>query len=255
MLRFGCDLSGKRALIVGASRGIGAAISLAYAEAGADVAVAGRTAEALHARQQEIEAMGRQAVAVPLDLGNERSVNEGVAQAIESLGGLDIVVNSGGISPIFKRAETITIQEWDEIFDINTRGAFLLARAAGETLLRQRRGVVIFVSSIHEDVGLERLAAYAASKGALRMLARVLALEWAPRGVRVNVLAPGYVATDLTAGIRANPSLLQSIEEATPLGRMATPNEVAAAAVFMASEAAAYMTGTSLVLDGGWTAR
>lgn len=251
----GCDLSGKRALVVGASRGIGAAISLAYAEAGASVALAGRTMETVQQRQEDIERGGGKAIAVRLDLTDEDSVAAGVAQAAEGLGSLDIVVNSGGISPIFKRAETITAEEWDTIFATNTRGAFLLARAAGTILLEQRQGVLIFVSSIHETVGLERLAAYAASKGALRMLARVLALEWAPRGVRVNVLAPGYVETDLTAGIRANPSLRQAIEGATPLGRMATPDEVAAAAVYMASDAAAYMTGTSLVLDGGWTAR
>lgn len=250
-----CDLTGRRALVVGATRGIGAAVSRAFAEAGADVAVAGRTVEALQARQEEIEAMGHRAAAVQLDVRDERSVDEGVARAVEALGSLDIVVNSAGISPIFKRAEAITAREWDEIFAINTRGAFLLARAAGKVLLEQGHGVVIFVSSIHEDVGLERLAAYAASKGALRMLARVLALEWAPRGVRVNVLAPGYVETDLTAGIRSNPSLRGRIEGATPLGRMATPDEVAAAAVFMASDAASYMTGASLVLDGGWTAR
>jgi NAD(P)-dependent dehydrogenase (short-subunit alcohol dehydrogenase family) len=250
-----CDLSGRRALVVGASRGIGAAIAHGFARAGADVALAARSIEALQQRQAEIAATGRRAVAIPLDLSDERSVEAGVTRAVAELGGLDIAVNSGGISPIFKRAETISVAEWDQIFTVNTRGAFLLCRAAGRHLLEQGRGVVILVSSIHEEVGTERLAAYAASKGALRMLARVLALEWAPRGVRVNVLAPGYVATELTAGIQANPGLLSRIEEATPLGRMATPEEIAGAAVFMASDAAGYMTGTTLALDGGWTAR
>ena len=250
-----CDLTGKRALVVGASRGIGAAISRALATAGADVAVAGRSLEGLEQTRAQIAGLGRGAAAVSMDLRDEDSVEAGVARAIAELGGLDVVVNSGGVSPIFKRAETIATEEWDSIFATNTRGAFLLARAAGRHLLDQGSGVLIFVTSVHEEVGIERLAAYCASKGALRLLARVLALEWAPRGVRVNCLAPAYVETELTAGLRTNAALRERIEQATPLGRMAAPEEVAGAAVFLASDAAGYVTGATLLLDGGWTAR
>ena len=122
-------------------------------------------------------------------------------------------------------------------------------------LLEQGRGSCIFVSSVLEAVGAERLAAYAASKGALRQLARSLALEWAPRGVRVNCLAPGYVETDMTAGLRANPGLLAHIEAASAVGRLASPDEIAGAAVFLASDAASYVTGSTLFVDGGQTAR
>jgi NAD(P)-dependent dehydrogenase (short-subunit alcohol dehydrogenase family) len=192
---------------------------------------------------------------VPLDLRDEQSIEAGVVGAVEALGGLEVVVNSGGVSPIYKRAETITAAEWDEVFTTNSRGAFLLARAAGRHLLQQGHGSLIFVTSVLEAVGQERLAAYAASKGATRVLARVLALEWAPRGVRVNCIAPAYVETDLTAGMRANASLLGAIETATPLGRMASTDEIVGAAVYLASDASSYVTGTTLFVDGGWTAR
>jgi NAD(P)-dependent dehydrogenase (short-subunit alcohol dehydrogenase family) len=251
----GFDLTGKRALVVGASRGIGAAIARALAQAGADLALAARSTETLEALREEIKSAGGRAVSLSLDLRDERSIEAAVNGAVEGLGGLEVVVNSGGVSPIFKRAETISAEEWDEVFTTNTRGAFLLARAAGRHLLQQGRGSLIFVTSVLEAVGQERLAAYAASKGATRILARTLALEWASRGVRVNCLAPAYVETDLTAGLRANPSLRGAIEAATPLGRMASPEEIAGAAVYLASDAASYVTGTTLFLDGGWTAR
>jgi NAD(P)-dependent dehydrogenase (short-subunit alcohol dehydrogenase family) len=250
-----CDLSGQRALVVGASRGIGAAISRALADAGAHLALASRSVDLLEQLRAEIADLGRNAVAIPLDLRDEQSVNAGVARAVEALDHLDIVVDSGGVSPIFKRAEATTVEEWDTILDTNARGAFLLARAAGTHLIERGHGALIFVTSVHEQVGFERLAAYCASKGAVRMLARVLALEWAPLGVRVNCLAPAYVETGLTAGIRANPGLRGQIEGSTPLGRMAKPEEVAAAAVYLASDPAQYVTGTTLFLDGGWTAR
>jgi NAD(P)-dependent dehydrogenase (short-subunit alcohol dehydrogenase family) len=225
------------------------------AAAGAKVAVAARSVDALRATATEIAALDREVLTLTLDLRDPESVSAGVKHAHDQLDGLDIVVDSGGISPVFHAAEATSIDDWDAIFATNARGAFLLARAAGPYLLAQGRGVVLFVTSVHEEVATEKLAAYCASKGAVRMLARVLALEWAGRGVRVNCLAPGYVETSMTAGIRGNQHLLGRVLDQTPLRRLATPGEIAAAAVYLVSDAASFVTGTSLVLDGGWTAR
>ncbi|MDO8486003.1 MAG: SDR family oxidoreductase [Candidatus Limnocylindrales bacterium] len=249
------DLRGKRALVVGASGGIGAAIARALAQSGMDLALAGRSMERLSRIRAEADPAGQRSVAIEVDVRDERSVNDAVGTAIDQLGGLDVVVAASGVSPIYKSAERISVEEWDEIFATNTRGAFLVARAAGQHMLERREGSIIFVTSIYERVGGERLAAYAASKGAVSQLVRSLALEWASRGVRGNCNAPGYVRTHLTAGLQSNPELLTLIEMSTPLGRMATPDEIAGAAIYLASDAASYVTGSTLFVDGGWTAR
>jgi NAD(P)-dependent dehydrogenase (short-subunit alcohol dehydrogenase family) len=249
------DLRGKKALVVGASGGIGAAIARALARSGVDLALAGRSRERLAGVRAEADLTGQRSVAIEVDVRDERSVNDAVRTAIEQLGGVDIVVAASGVSPIYKSAERISVDEWDEIFATNTRGAFLVARAAGQHMLERGGGSMIFVTSIYQRVGGERLAAYAASKGAVSQLARSLALDWASRGVRVNSIAPGYVRTHLTAGLESNPDLLAMIERSTPLGRMATPDEIAGAALYLASDAASYITGSTLFVDGGWTAR
>jgi len=249
------ELAGKRALIVGASRGIGAAIAHAFAAAGAQVVLAGRSREDLDAAARDIQAGGGNASAIVIDLLEERSVDAGFDSAAAGLGGLDVVVNCGGISPIYKRVGQMTVDEWDQIFATNTRGAFLVARAAGRHLLDQGPGALLFITSIYEQVGGERLSAYAASKGAVRQLARSLAIEWAPHGVRVNCIAPAYVETAMTDGLRRNEHLRDGLVAQIPIGRFGTPDDVSGAAVFLASDAAAYVTGTTLFVDGGWTAR
>jgi NAD(P)-dependent dehydrogenase (short-subunit alcohol dehydrogenase family) len=252
----GIDLRGKRALVAGASGGIGAAIAVAFARAGAAVALAGRSSERLAAIEAAVRAAGGSPPAViAMDLREEASVDGAFARAVEALGAIDAVVGAGGVSPIFQRIEDTEVADWDEVFATNARGSFLLARAAGRHMLERKTGSVVLVSSIHEEVGAERLAAYAASKGAVRQLVRSIALEWASSGVRINAIAPAYVTTDLTQGLRSNDRHRERIESATPMGRMAAPDEVAGAAVFLASEAAGYITGTTLFVDGGWTAR
>jgi len=248
-------LRGKNALVVGASGGIGAAIARALARSGVDLALAGRSSGRLSRIRAEVDLAGQRSVAIEVDVRDERSVNDAVRTAIDQLGGLDIVVAASGVSPIYKSAERISIEEWDEIFATNARGAFLVARAAGQHMLERGEGSIIFVTSIYQRAGGENLAAYAASKGAVSQLAGSLALDWASRGVRVNCIAPGYVRTHLTAGLESNPDLLAMIERSTPLGRMATPDEIAGAALYLASDAASYVTGSTLFVDGGWTTR
>ena len=248
-------LGGKRALVVGASGGIGAAIARAFAESGVDLALAGRSKARLARIRAETEGVGRTSVAIEVDVRDERSVDDAVRSAIDLLGGLDIVVAASGVSPIYKSAEAISVEEWDEIFTTNVRGSFLVARAAGRHMLERGEGSIILVTSIYERAGGERLAAYAASKGAVGQLVRSLALDWAARGVRVNGIAPGYVRTHLTAAMQSDPELLSLIEQSTPLGRLATPDEIAGAALYLASDAASYVTGSTLFVDGGWTAR
>lgn len=252
-LRF--DLHGKKALVVGASGGIGAAIARAFAYAGADLALAGRSEERLLRVRAEVDLLGGKAVVIKVDVRDERSVSDAVTAAIDQLAGLDVVVTASGISPIYKSAERITVEEWDETFATNTRGAFLVARDAGKYMMQRGGGSIVFVTSMYEQVGGERLAAYAASKGAVGLLARSLALDWAAREIRVNCVAPGYVSTDLTSGLRSNSGLLAMLEKSTPLGRMAVPDEIAGAVLYLASDAASYVTGSTLVVDGGWSAQ
>lgn len=244
-----------KVLIVGASGGIGGALARAFARSGAHLALAGRSEERLALLRADIDPAGERTTAIRVDVRDEQSVNVAIGAATRHLGSLDVVVIASGVSPIYKSAEEISVLEWDEILATNTRGAFLVARAAGQHMLARGVGSIIFVTSIYERVGGLRLAAYAASKGAVAQLARSLALDWADRGVRVNCIAPGYVRTELTAGLQSNRRLLGGLALSTPLGRMATPDEVAGAALFLASDAASYITGSTLFVDGGWTAR
>jgi NAD(P)-dependent dehydrogenase (short-subunit alcohol dehydrogenase family) len=244
-------------MIIGASGGIGAAISNAFAQAGATLALAGRSTERLQSIVTTAAEAGTGSFGIELDVRDAKSVRSAVATASRRLGRLDIVAVATGISPVYVSAEKLSVDDWDQVFATNARGAFLVAIAAGHQMLTQEPegGSILFVTSVHERAGGRRLAAYAASKAAVSQLARSLALDWAARGIRVNCIAPAYVETELTAGIRANASLLAMIEAMTPLGRMAKPYEIAEAAVFLASDAAGYITGSTLFVDGGWTAK
>jgi NAD(P)-dependent dehydrogenase (short-subunit alcohol dehydrogenase family) len=238
-------LRGKATAVTGATRGIGRAIALAFAREGADVLVTGRDAAAGRAVCAEIEALGRRAVWHAADLGRVSEARGVVAAAVAAFGRLDVLVNNAGV---FERKPALELEEpeWDRLLDVNLKGAFFCAQAAAR-VMAGRGGVILNVASDAAwSGGLNPCAHYAASKAGMVSITRSLAKELAPQGVRVNALAPGLITTDMggTAGATL-PGLT------IPLGREGTPDEVAACAVFLASDEASYVTGANLNLSGG----
>jgi NAD(P)-dependent dehydrogenase (short-subunit alcohol dehydrogenase family) len=248
------DLSGRVAWVTGASRGLGRAAAEALAQAGATVALTARSADDLAEVEKELVAAGADAYAVPGSISVSDDVDRATATVLEHSGRLDIAFLGAAISPIYKRAEDVTADDWRSIIDINLTGTWYCCQAAGRIMLEAGSGSIINVTSVSGLVGTERLAPYAAAKGALEILTRCLALEWAQRGVRVNALAPGF----FDAGV--GEPLLQSRWRETllakiPSGRFGQVEDLDGAVVFLASDASRYMTGTTLVVDGGWTAQ
>ena len=248
------SLVGKTAIVTGAGRGIGHAIALGLAQAGADIVVSDIDAETAGESAKDMEAQGRRALAVVTDVSNATSVHDLVARAREAFGRIDILVNNAGISPTYKRAERYTDQEWQRIIDINLTGVFLCCREAGKLMIEQKSGRVINISSIGGRVTLPRLIAYCAAKGGVEQITRVLAVEWAEHNILVNAVAPAYVQTPMTSSMMESDSIREATLRQTPLGRLARPEEVGAAVVFLASDEASYVTGHTLYVDGGWTA-
>ena len=247
------DLSGRVAIMTGAGRGLGRTMALALAAAGADLALASRTAPELETLVEEVNALGRRAIAVPTDVTSPEACEELVAAAIERLGRLDIMVNNAGTN-VRKSMLEITPEEYDFVIETNLKGYFNGARAAGRHFVDQGSGKVINISSILGSVALPNQAAYASSKGAIDQLTKVLALEWASAGVQVNGLAPTYFETDLTRPLYEDPERRAFIEERTPMGRWGQPHELAGAVIFLASDASDFVTGQTILVDGGWTA-
>ena len=249
------SLHGRRALVTGGGRGIGQACALALARAGAEIAVTSRTESQLRTTVDLVESVGGRALAVPTDLGTTDGVHRlGERIVTKWPDGVDVLVNNAAVSPYVRPAEQWSDEEWSEVLRVNLDGTFRVLRCLGPAMLERGGGSVINLTSIGADRALPRLAAYSASKAALASLTRTLAVEWAPRGVRVNAVAPAYIDTDMTAEVKRRERLRGWVEDRTPMGRFGRPEEVAWAVVFLASEAASYITGTTLYVDGGWTA-
>jgi NAD(P)-dependent dehydrogenase (short-subunit alcohol dehydrogenase family) len=247
-------LDGKVAWVTGAGRGLGAAIAQGLAAAGATVALTARTPTELDETLAKIEADGGHGLVLPADVTDSEQVDGVVATAIDRLGGLDVLVNNAGISPVLARSEALSLTDWRRILEVNLTGAFICAQAAGRHMLAASGGSIISISSVHGQQGWPRLPAYAASKGGLEMLTRTLAIEWADRNVRVNTVAPGYFATEMTAGLRASGHLSDALVQRIPLGRFGLPQEVVGSVLFLASDLSSYVTGSTVSVDGGWTA-
>lgn len=246
------SLEGKAAIVTGSTRGIGRAIAEGMAGAGASVVVNGRNAQSTQKAASEIAAGGSKCLAVAADVSKADDVERLIKTTISSFGRLDILVNNAGISPYFKPAESVTEAEFDEIMKVNLKSVFLCCQAAGRVMIPQESGRIINISSIAGQVALPKLLAYTTAKGAINQLTRVLAVEWARYGIRVNAIAPAYMETDLTKGLRDNPRLHDELIRQVPLGRLGEASEVAGAAIYLASDAASYVTGHVLNVDGGW---
>jgi 3-oxoacyl-[acyl-carrier protein] reductase len=242
------DLTGKVALVTGASQGIGRATALALLGAGAHVALAARNAEKLAAIVAEVTAVGAQALAVPMDVADAEQVKAGFKRVVERFGRLDILVNNAGVTRD-GLAVRMKLDDWDAVLRTNLTGAHLCAQQALAVMLRQRSGRIINVTSVVAETGNAGQSNYVAAKAGLIGLTRALAVEVASRSITVNAVAPGFIASPMTDPL--SDAVKQALLERIPLGRMGTDAEVAAAIVFLASDEAAYITGAVLDINGG----
>ena len=246
------SLEGKNALITGSRRGIGKTIALAFAEAGANVAVCDLVTDdgKLNGVAEEIRKMGRRSMAVPVDTSRKRDVDNMVESVLQEFGVVDILVNNAGtgaVAPILDLPE----DEWDRVINVNLKGYFLCAQALGKKMVQQKKGAIVCTASQYAFKAAPGMGVYCISKAGVYMLIRVLARELGGFGIRVNGIAPGLVKTDLSRHDWEDPDIRAQREAATPLGRLAETTDLAGAALFLASDASAYVSGHTILVDGG----
>jgi NAD(P)-dependent dehydrogenase (short-subunit alcohol dehydrogenase family) len=250
------DLDGRIALVTGAARGLGRAIALALAEAGADVALGLRDASRDDGLAGEIRDLGRRALPLQMDVTRLEEVDAAVAATVEQLGSLDLLVNNAGGGAGLVPAEEVSVAAFDRTLDVNLRGTFFACRAAFEPMRERGFGRIVSVSSQAALVALPGEAAYCSAKAAVSHLTRCLAVEWGRHGITVNSVAPTFVRTPGTEPVLSDPQFRAEVEERiAALHRIGEPDEVAGAVVFLCSPAASLITGETLVIDGGWTIR
>jgi NAD(P)-dependent dehydrogenase (short-subunit alcohol dehydrogenase family) len=250
------DLGGRVALVTGARRGLGRAIALALAEAGADVALGLRDASEDDGLVAEIEALGRRAAPVQLDVTRPEQAEAAVGQAVDELGSVDLLVNNAGGGAGLAPAEELALEEFDRVLEVNLRGTFVVSRAVFPVMREQGFGRIVNLSSQAALVALPGEAAYCAAKAAVSHLTRCLAVEWGRHGINVNAVAPTFIRTPGTEEMLADDAFRAEVEERiAALHRIGEPDDVAGAVVFLCSPAAALTTGVTLPIDGGWTAR
>lgn len=246
------DLRGKVALVTGASKGLGRAMAMGLAKAGAELALCARDARGLSEAREEARGLGVRAEVFPMDVTREESVRGAVETAVDALGKIDILVNNAGVN-VRKPTLELSGEEWDRVLDTNLKGYFLVAQAVGRHMVAQRCGKVINISSIFGAVGMSNQLAYASSKGGVVQMTKVMAIEWAPHNVQVNAIGPTYFETPLVAALRDDPERFRFINERTPMGRWGQPEELEGTVVFLASRASDFITGQTIYVDGGWT--
>jgi 2-deoxy-D-gluconate 3-dehydrogenase len=249
------SLRGKVALVTGASRGLGQAIAMALADAGADIALHANATPATRTADLIAEHSGRRTVLLTADLSSSAAASGLVAQATHALGGLDIVVNNAGTIRR-KPAADHDDEFWDEVIAVNLSSVFRVSRAAGKHFLTERQpGKIINIASLLAFQGGVTVPGYAAAKGGVVQVTKALANEWASSGINVNAIAPGYMETDNTTALRNDPTRFRQISERIPAGRWGRPDDLAGAVIFLASHASDYVHGHVLVVDGGWMGR
>jgi len=255
-LREQFSLNDKVALVTGSGRGIGRAIALGLAEAGAHIVLTSRTLEEITQVAKEIEAIGRRALPIVTDVSHSESVQTLVKKTLSVFEKIDILVNNAGISPFWKRVEDLAEEEWDQVLDINLKGVFLCSREVGKAMIAQQKGgSIINIASISGLIGTSHISAYSVSKAGVMQLTRVLATEWAKQRIRVNAIAPGWVHTQMSEGVLAHEKIAQELLAHVPLRRAAQPEEMAGMAIYLASDAASFVTGQVFAVDGGQVMR
>lgn len=250
------NLSDKVALITGASSGIGAGCAKVLASQGATVVLAARRADKLNKLAQEISDNGGKAMVVEFDVLSKESIDKGVSQVVEKYQKIDILVNNAGVVSNFSVVD-MKEEDWDKVLDTNIKGDFLVTQRVVKEMMKNKKGRIVNISSIAmggQGVGFPYASHYCASKGAVVAYTESLSAELAPFGILVNCVAPGVIQSEMTQGMIDNPQQLAGFMSRIPLKRVGTPEEIAAAVVFLASDEASYVTGSTLVVDGGWLA-
>src|SRR5687767_6583810 len=244
------DLTGKVAIVTGASRGLGQTFARALARAGADLVITSRTPESLKPFQTELESMGRRALSLALDVRSEDSIRTMVSDAAKAFPRIDILVNNAGCN-VRKKAIDVTWDDWNLILDTNLRGAFFVAQSVAKEMIPHGRGRIINVGSVTSVMGFAGLGPYGASRGGIRQLTMSLADDWGPHGITVNCLAPGWFKTEQNKVMYEDPEWVAYLVDRIPVRRPGTPGDLEGPIVFLASDASEYITGQTLLVDGG----
>jgi len=246
------DLSGKVAIVTGTSRGLGQYFGRALARAGADLVITSRDASRLTQFQEEIEALGRKALPVKLDVLNPGDIENMVKAAMDEYGRIDILVNNAGLN-IRRPAAEFPWEDWDTVLNTNLKGAFFVAQAVGREMIKRSYGRIINIGSCTCVFGMEGIGPYCASRGGILQISRSLAAEWGRHGITVNVLAPGWFKTAQNKVLYDNKPWVAYITDRIPLGRPGKPDDLDGTVIFLASDASAYVTGQIILVDGGFT--
>jgi NAD(P)-dependent dehydrogenase (short-subunit alcohol dehydrogenase family) len=247
------SLKGKIAIVTGSSKGIGKAIALSLSREGADLVVLSRHLKDVELVKEKIVNEGGKALALQIDISQKEEVYRLVNKTLSEYGQIDILVNNAGISPIPKRAEDVSEAEWDQMMAVNLKGLFFCCQAVGKEMIKQKHGKIINMSSVLGVTVRKGLLGYCVTKAAIIQMTKALAVEWAKYNIKVNALAPSWVDTEFIKALDATPKIKQSYIDSTPLGRFAVPEDIVGAAIYLASDVSDYVTGSTLLIDGGWT--